>query len=395
MNLAFGPTARALLRRRGIYAAVVLEVALGLAVIVESMSLAGWFAERAALSSNLDEERIFLVAIERGGATPLDAARSRAEREAIASIPGVTDAAEVEEPLWSGPRRFDVIRSGARSSLAWLYRGEPTLPQVMGLDLVAGRTLTSSDARAGDATPVLISVSLAEDLFGAAPAVGQRLFGDILAGSMEVVGVFRDIAVCTVFAPSYRHTLVAAVPDVAGLRRGYILARTQSEISPSLGAQIAGALGALGGTDWWEYDRIRELREEEDQAAVAAQRILAVVMVLVVLVALFGSFGMASFMVTERQRQIGVRRALGACEQDILWHFLLENFILTSLGLALGVGITYLLFVLSLRIEPGLTLHANHFLTGALLLWVTGQVAAFGPARRASEIPPVVASRTV
>ena len=68
---------------------------------------------------------------------------------------------------------------------------------------------------------------------------------------------------------------------------------------------------------------------------------------LVVAVALAGSLALASFSVAERTRQIGVRRALGASRGEIVRYFLLENLILTSfglgLGLALAVGLNHVL----------------------------------------------------
>src|SRR5262249_17909160 len=75
------------------------------------------------------------------------------------------------------------------------------------------------------------------------------------------------------------------------------------------------------------------------------QRMAAAMMsglvVLLVLVTSLGIVGLTSFSVAERTRQIGTRRALGARRVDILRHFLLENWLVTSLGLGLGVLLAY------------------------------------------------------
>ena len=64
--------------------------------------------------------------------------------------------------------------------------------------------------------------------------------------------------------------------------------------------------------------------------------VLTGVIVLLVFVTSLGIIGLTSFSVAERTRQIGTRRALGAQRADILRYFLLENWLVTTLGLASG-----------------------------------------------------------
>jgi putative ABC transport system permease protein len=99
--------------------------------------------------------------------------------------------------------------------------------------------------------------------------------------------------------------------------------------------------------------------------------------------------------VSERTREIGLRKALGARQQDILLQFLIEAMLLTSIGGLVGIGI-----------GVGAALLANAFtsLPAAVAWWSI--VLAFGvsvgvgvffgvfPARRAGRLDPVVALRT-
>jgi putative ABC transport system permease protein len=123
--------------------------------------------------------------------------------------------------------------------------------------------------------------------------------------------------------------------------------------------------------------------------------IFAYMVVVVVAVVLLGHLGMSSFLVAERTKQIGTRRALGATRRAIIRHFLLENWLVTSMGLILGLPLTYGLNVLTRRAQPDLVLDWQALALGVALLWLAGLTAALVPALRASTIPPTVATRTI
>jgi putative ABC transport system permease protein len=108
-----------------------------------------------------------------------------------------------------------------------------------------------------------------------------------------------------------------------------------------------------------------------------------------------GIVGLASFWVQQRTRQIGIRRALGATKRDIVHYFQLENFILATIGIVLGMLLAYGIN-LWLMDKYGVPRLPSEFLPiGALLLWLLGQVAVLGPALRAAGIPPAIATRSV
>jgi putative ABC transport system permease protein len=107
----------------------------------------------------------------------------------------------------------------------------------------------------------------------------------------------------------------------------------------------------------------------------------------------FGIVGLASFWVQQRTRMIGVRRALGASRGQILRYFQTENFLLTSIGIGIGMVAAYainhwLMAQYQLPRLPWVYLPA-----GAVALWLLGQLAVLGPARRAAALPPVVVMR--
>lgn len=114
---------------------------------------------------------------------------------------------------------------------------------------------------------------------------------------------------------------------------------------------------------------------------------------------LVGGIGIMNIMlvsVTERTREIGIRLAIGALEHEVLWQFLVEAVVLSSLGGLIGVILaTGLSFGLALwmqlpyAFDPGITLIAFAF--SALV----GVVFGYFPARRAAQLNPIDALRTM
>jgi putative ABC transport system permease protein len=143
---------------------------------------------------------------------------------------------------------------------------------------------------------------------------------------------------------------------------------------------------------------VRSIAEQKQRTYsddVAMVKLLTAVIVVLAAVTGLGIVGLAWFSVSQRRKQIGTRRALGATRADIMRYFMLENWLITSLGLAMGlVGALTLNWFLDTRFEVG-RVPLWYLPVGMLALWVLGQLAVFLPARRAASIPPAMATRSV
>jgi putative ABC transport system permease protein len=108
-----------------------------------------------------------------------------------------------------------------------------------------------------------------------------------------------------------------------------------------------------------------------------------------------GIVGLAWFSVTQRRKQIGTRRALGATRFDIVRYFMVENWLITSIGLVIGTaGAVTLNWFLDTEYNTG-RVPLWYLPLGMVALWLLGQLAVLLPARRAAQIPPALATRTV
>jgi putative ABC transport system permease protein len=138
-----------------------------------------------------------------------------------------------------------------------------------------------------------------------------------------------------------------------------------------------------------------DIRREHFKADRSMTWLLAGVSIALLVITALGVVGLASFWVQQRTRQIGVRRALGATRGDILRYFQIENFILATLGIVIGMGMAFGLNVILMHEYAIPRLPGSYLPIGATLLWLLGQIAVLGPALRASLVPPAVATRTV
>jgi putative ABC transport system permease protein len=139
-------------------------------------------------------------------------------------------------------------------------------------------------------------------------------------------------------------------------------------------------------------DDVRKLAYLGDAAMIS---ILTFIVTLLTAITGLGIVGLASFNVSRRTRQIGIRRALGATRASIVRHFMIENFLVSVIGITAGglLAIALNMFLVeAFALEP----LAWYVIPAAMfVLLVVGQVAVAGPARKASNVTPALATRSV
>ena len=139
---------------------------------------------------------------------------------------------------------------------------------------------------------------------------------------------------------------------------------------------------------------LNELRARRYRADHALAGMLISVMVLLLLVTASGIVGMASLWVSQRRKQIGVRRALGARRFDILRYFLTENLLVTTAGIVGGIALALALNQLLVSQLELARLPLAYLAIGAAALWSLGLFAVYGPAWKAASISPAIATRS-
>ena len=332
--------------------------------------------------------------------------------EYLRLLPGVIAACVINEiPQMRSSLRSLVspnqdLKKNKRS--VFVYQSSDAIIDVLGLHLVRGRMFNADSvlpapprtdvSHPAFGTEVVITEDLAGKLYGNGErALGKPMYFSLLnGGSATVVGVVElmqaappmgagDIVYDVVLTPAVPPgpNAIYLVRTKSGLLEA-IMARVWKELEPLQHGRLVDSMDTLAA-------RAAQSRVADRTDAV----ILAILSSLVLAVTMLGLFGFASFAVTSRTKEIGTRRAIGARRADIVKMFLLENWLITTMGIVIG-SITTLAFAVQLHLLLELPRMPIIFLVGSMgLIWVAGLLAALMPAVRGSAVPPAVATRVV
>ena len=173
------------------------------------------------------------------------------------------------------------------------------------------------------------------------------------------------------------------------------LVRTEAGRTAAVAKALEDRLLAVNAGRNLAVKTIEEVKAQYFGTQQAVMTLMTAVVFLLVFVTSIGIVGLTSFSVTERTRHIGTRRALGARRTDIVRHFLLENWLVTSMGLGFGVIAAYGINVALVTVASGAKLDLGLLAGGVILLWSVGLLATLAPALRAARISPAIATRNV
>jgi putative ABC transport system permease protein len=213
---------------------------------------------------------------------------------------------------------------------------------------------------------------------------------------VRVVGVLADLARGTPYDDATAHySFILPLFMGAGKDWSYVIRTRPQDREAVLRAAVAALKKADPKRVVTRQRTFDELRADFFANDRAMAGILVGVIVALLTITALGIVGLASFWVGQRRRTIGVRRALGATRGDILRYFQIENFILATMGIVIGMGMAFGLNLILMHEYEIPRLPGTYLPIGAALLWLLGQIAVLGPALRASLIPPALATRTV
>ncbi|MBA0263636.1 MULTISPECIES: ABC transporter permease [Stenotrophomonas] len=403
------PIVSAMRRHKIAVSLIVLEIALSCAIICNLLFLINERLQRLQIDSGVAETELIRIQAANprqleGGGESQDRSLALQYLATLRAVPGVNAAALASQVPFSSSSSTSTVRLSAdqqdESLTASVYLDEGGLLQVLGTRLIAGRNFNADEYRdmsaledaGGDqgVPAVIINRSMAEQLFPGRSAIGQSIFSWGTSPT-RVVGVVEELIRPNGFADGTYTMILPVRKYTAGM---HIVAR----VSPALrGGVLQAGVAALRAEDpniiIFNSDTLSEMRSDYFRQDRAMAVMLSVVVTALLIVTALGIVGLASFWVQQRTRQIGIRRALGARRVDILAYFQTENFLITSAGITLGMLLAYA-FNLVLMKAYELSRMPWYFLpAGALLLWILGQLAVLGPARRASQVSPAVATR--
>jgi len=397
------PILSTLRRHKTAAALIVLEIALTCAIVCNAVFLIMGRVERLQFVSGFAEDELVAVGVDSIGKPANPAATTRADLAALRALPGVRSVTITDQvPFGDNEHNSGIALAPGQPTptlSASIYSADETTLATAGLRLVAGRdflpeeVLDYDDEDAESHLPsAILAQAVADALFPDGHALGKSIYLSDTTPT-RVVGIVERLARPH---PHFddKSALAILVPMHVTFRNGNYVLRVDPAQRDRVLKSAAETLSRQGGQR--VIDRpttFADLRTHYLRSDVAMARLLGGVCIALLVVTAFGIVGLASFWVQQRTRMIGTRRALGATRGQIRAYFQLENLLLTSAGIALGMMGAY-------GINQWLMIHyelprlpAIYLPLGAILLWTLGQVAVLAPARRASGVAPALAMR--
>ena len=273
--------------------------------------------------------------------------------------------------------------------------------EAFGLELVAGRNFRPEEVKVRSFEDIklpdilIVSQVLADELFPDGDALDKTIWDEPNGERpMRIIGIYDHMQNAWPSSTNVNNT--ALLPSIAmfGGEMMYVVRSEPGQLQPVM----AAVEEYLSGNRSRIVDIVRSYEEQKRRTYsgdIAMVKLLSVVIATLAGVTGLGIVGLAWFSVTQRQKQIGTRRALGATRRDIVSYFMVENWLITTTGLAIGlVGTLALNWFLDTQYEIG-RVPLWYLPLGVVSLWALGLVAVLLPARRAANIPPALATRSV
>jgi putative ABC transport system permease protein len=386
---------------------IALQAALALVILLNVAGIVQEHIGRMRSPSGVDESNVFTL-INRWVGQP-ENARDLVARDlaAIRGTPGViaavsTNGVPLSQRGWGSTidtKPVDTSRSGSLTRTQLYYLDEQGA-DALGLRLLQGRWFTAEEAGgATQATPGTVAIltrALADHLFPDGDALGKLIYTgpnpETVIGIIETLqgsspgdpAVSMEVGQYSVVKPS--RWAYPGINDYVVRTQPGALAAAMKEVERRLREAYPQRVII-------EFQTFTETRHDTYRANRALTSILVAVNLLLIAVTALGIAGLASYWVAQRQRMIGIRRALGATRSDILAYFHTENLLIVGVGVVLGAGLA--LALNATLVKYGVPrIESVHLWAGMLMVVLVGQLAVMGPAARASRLPPALATRS-
>jgi putative ABC transport system permease protein len=403
--MEFRPILLSIKHHKAIALLVIVQVAITLTVLSGSLLMTTWTLKDWNLPSGIPHDNI-ISAVPQFYNLGVDVEQSVVDDlQRIKALPGVIEASPVTQRPFDARGIQKVYLEASDEAQEYdtnLFTGDANIFEVLELSLIEGRlfrpdeVITGKSEELGSQPPiVMISENMAEVLFPEGNALGKTMWLEKGGAPAEIIGIYSNFMNGEWLngrSQSYRSVLQPMVTWQNRSDPNYLI-----KVEPGIAPQMLETIrNELYKTDGRYVNRVEVLTRTQkrmyDGRGSQSIMLLVISFVLLLITAL-GMAGLVSFLVTQRQKQIGTRRALGATKWDVVRYFMLENGILTTIGIVIGL-ILSVAFAFVLTEDSGANILDMSYIFGtAFFIILINQLAVYFPAKRAANVEPAIVTR--
>ncbi len=394
------PILSTLLRNKTGAVLIALQIALTMAVVVNAVVVIQDRAETIAMPTGVDVDQLIMARAFSFNDEEDPRAVIENDLAVLRAIPGVQNVTKISTMPLSNSGSSSTFRvsdadNAASINLAY-YQSDTHSLDTLGLELTRGRWFRDDEVTYqpdGGYAPTMVVLSdyAADTMYPDEDPIGKFMYNS-LGDAIEVIGTYDQLSKPWYGWGNFYETAIFPIVDLNAPLVLRVDANQRDTLIPAIDEALAEIdRERLIGTTRAHTDIVARTFERD----VAMNRMLTVVMTLVVIITALGIVGLASFSVMQRRKQIGTRRAIGAQRFHILRYFLTENWLITTFGIVLGLGLTFALNSLLINQYNLPKLDPVMLPLAVLGLWGVGLVATLGPARNAAAVDPAIATRSI
>lgn len=320
----------------------------------------------------------------------------------LAALPGVGSVTFSKNGLFGGSDSSDKLkvegfvpnRPGDLESPA--DRVGPNYFSLLKIPIIAGREIDARDSAAAHRVAV-INQSMARFYFGSSNPIGRKITiddPDLTNPNLEVVGVAADARDHTLRGNVPRRMYIPLVQSEDASGEIHFIVRTSG--NPDV--VLTAARRAIKAFDFkipiLSARTLTSAVNESIDSEILVARLSGFFGIVALVLVTIGLYGIMSYIVAGKTQSIGVRVALGAQSQTVLWMVLREALTMAAIGIALGIPVALLVGRAFSSLLFGLTGADPAAMSAVVLLMgAVAMAASYAPARRATKVDPIIALR--
>ncbi len=290
------------------------------------------------------------------------------------------------------------VKAGDTSDSYSVVGTTPQYLELNNLEVSQGRFLKTPDLD-NSVAAAIIGSEVAEDLFGSAKGniVGQTISVD--GRNFKVVGVLKEAGTSIGSSTNSNiiipYTVAQRMYSIKGVTAFSAMAKNSERVSTAE-ADLTQMLSTKFNDD--EAYRIMNQSSMLESLSSISNTMAIMLGGIAGISLLVGGIGIMNIMlvsVTERTKEIGIKKAIGASRRRILSQFLIESLVLSTLGGLIGIGVSWVvLLVFSAGFGGNYTMSVDMALIATGFSLVIGLLFGISPANKAAKMPPIQALRT-